>query len=91
MAWTTKDIPDQSGHLAIVTGANTGLGYETALELAGAGAEVVVAARNEAKGEAAVHRILTTHPNAAVRLERLDLASLGDVAAFAGRIVGWIC
>jgi len=86
MAWTTKDIPDQSGRLAIVTGANTGLGYETSLELAGAGAEVVVAARNQAKGEEAVRRILAAHPNAAVRLELLDLASLADVAAFSARI-----
>ena len=88
MAWTTKDIPDQSGRFAIVTGANTGLGYETALALAAAGAEVVVAARNEAKGSDAVRRILQAHPNAAVRLERLDLASLADVAAFAARIAG---
>ena len=86
MAWTIKDIPDQSGRLAVVTGANTGLGYETALALAAAGAEVVVAARNEAKGNDAVQRILRAHPNAAARLERLDLASLADVAVFAGRI-----
>ncbi len=86
MAWTTRDIPDQSGRLAIVTGANTGLGYETALELARAGAEVVAAARNPAKGEAAVQRILNAHPKAAVRLELLDLASLADVAAFSARI-----
>jgi NAD(P)-dependent dehydrogenase (short-subunit alcohol dehydrogenase family) len=86
MAWTIKDIPEQSGRVAIVTGANAGLGYETALALAGAGAEVIVAARNEAKGIAAVARILHAHPHAAVRLERLDLASLADVAEFAGRI-----
>jgi NAD(P)-dependent dehydrogenase (short-subunit alcohol dehydrogenase family) len=88
MAWTTKDIPEQSGRFAVVTGANTGLGYETALELVGAGAEVVVAARNQAKGADAVQRILRAHPNAAVRLELLDLASLADVAAFSARIAG---
>jgi NAD(P)-dependent dehydrogenase (short-subunit alcohol dehydrogenase family) len=86
MAWTTQDIPDQSGRVAVITGANTGLGYETAMALAGAGAEVVVAARSEAKGADAVQRILRAHRKAAVRLERLDLASLADVEAFAGRI-----
>jgi len=86
MSWTTKDIPSQAGRLAIVTGANTGLGYETALELAGAGAEVVLAARNPDKGQAAVARILAAHPTAKVRLELLDLSRLADVAAFAERI-----
>jgi len=88
MSWTTKDIPSQAGRLAVVTGANTGLGYETALELAGAGAEVVVAARSPDKGAAAVARILAAHPGAKVRLELLDLARLADVAAFAERIAG---
>ncbi|HXQ47028.1 MAG TPA: oxidoreductase [Caulobacteraceae bacterium] len=83
MAWSIKDIPDQSGRVAIVTGANTGLGYETALALAGAGAEVVVAARNAEKGAAAVARIRAAHPAARVSLTRVDLASLADVAAFA--------
>ena len=69
--------------MAIVTGANTGLGYETALALAGAGAEVVVAARNAEKGAAAVARIRAAHPAARVSLTRVDLASLADVAAFA--------
>lgn len=86
MSWTTKDIPSQAGRLAIVTGANTGLGYETALALAGAGAEVIVAARNSDKGHAAVARILAAHPGAKVRLELLDLARLADVAVFARRI-----
>jgi len=86
MSWTTKNIPSQAGRLAIVTGANTGLGYETALELAGAGAEVVVAARNPDKGQAAVARILAAYPGAKVRLELLDLSRLADVAAVAERI-----
>jgi NAD(P)-dependent dehydrogenase (short-subunit alcohol dehydrogenase family) len=86
MAWSIRDIPDLGGRVAIVTGANTGLGYETALALAGAGAEVVLAARNAAKGEAAVGRIRERRPAASVRLERLDLARLADVAAFAGRM-----
>ena len=88
MSWTTKDIPNQAGRLAVVTGANTGLGYETALELAGAGAEVVVAARNPDKGQAAVTRILAAHPGAKVRLELLDLSRLADVTDFAERIAG---
>jgi len=86
--WTITNMPSQAGRVAIVTGANTGLGYETALALAGAGAEVIVAARDEAKGAAAVARIAAANPGANARLERLDLASLADVAAFAERIAG---
>ena len=51
--WTTSDIPPQAGRVAVVTGANSGLGYETALALAAAGAAVIVAARDQAKGQAA--------------------------------------
>jgi NAD(P)-dependent dehydrogenase (short-subunit alcohol dehydrogenase family) len=79
--WTTADIPDQSGRVAIVTGSNTGLGLETAQALAGAGAEIVMAVRNSDKGEAAKARILQAHPNATVHLQRLDLASLDSVRA----------
>ena len=86
MAWTTQDMPSQAGKLAVVTGANAGLGYETALALAAAGAEVVVAARNPSKGEAAVGRILERYPSARARLELVDLASLASVRDFAGRI-----
>ena len=86
MAWTTRDMPSQAGKLAVVTGANAGLGYETALALAAAGAEVVVAARNSAKGEAAVGRILERYPSARARLELVDLASLASVRDFAVRI-----
>ncbi len=86
MGWSLKDIPDQTGRLAVVTGANAGLGYATAEALAGAGAEVVLAARNPEKGEAAVAAIRAAHPRADVRLERLDLASLASVADFAGRV-----
>jgi NAD(P)-dependent dehydrogenase (short-subunit alcohol dehydrogenase family) len=83
MAWTTVDIPPQSGRLAVVTGATGGLGYETALVLAAAGAEVVLAGRNESKGAHALARIRAAHPGATARFERLDLASLDSVAAFA--------
>ena len=83
MGWTTVDIPSQSGRLAVVTGATGGLGYEAALALAAAGAEVVLAGRNDSKGANAVARLRAAHPGATVRFERLDLASLASVAAFA--------
>ncbi|WP_269219597.1 SDR family oxidoreductase [Brevundimonas vesicularis] len=85
MTWTTNDIPDLSGRLAIVTGATGGLGLETALVLAGKGAEVVLAARNPDKGAEAERLIRSRHPNAAVRFDLLDLASLASVRAFAER------
>jgi NAD(P)-dependent dehydrogenase (short-subunit alcohol dehydrogenase family) len=81
--WTVQDIPSQTGRLAIVTGATGGLGYETALELARAGAEVVVAARNVAKGRDAVERIQREVAGAKVRFGLLDLASLTSIEAFA--------
>ncbi|WP_295218753.1 SDR family oxidoreductase [uncultured Brevundimonas sp.] len=85
MTWTTNDIPDLSGLVAIVTGATGGLGLETALVLAGKGAEVVLAARNPDKGTEAERLIRSRHPNAAVRFDLLDLASLASVQAFAER------
>ncbi len=87
MTWTSRDIPSQTGKLAIVTGANSGIGYETALELARAGAAVVVASRSESKGAAAVGRIKAAAPGAEVRFEALDLASLVAIAGFSERIL----
>ncbi len=81
--WTTADIPDQSGKLVIITGATGGIGLEAALVLAGKGAEVVLAARNPDKGDQAERLIRSRHPEALVRFERLDLADLSSVAAFA--------
>ncbi len=86
--WSTKDIPSQAGRLAIVTGATGGLGYQTALELARAGGETIVAGRNPEKGRAAVERIQAAVPAETVRFELLDLASLDSVAGFAGRFLG---
>ncbi|MGE0179325.1 MAG: SDR family NAD(P)-dependent oxidoreductase, partial [Sphingomonas sp.] len=86
MGWTVKDMPSLAGKTAIVTGSNSGLGYETALALAGAGAETIVAARSRDKGEAAVARIEAVHPRATARFEPLDLGSLASVSAFAERI-----
>ena len=85
--WTTADIVDQSGRVAVVTGSNTGLGLETALALARAGAEVVMAVRNLDKGAAARQRILDSHPDAAVHLQPLDLSSVDSVRTAASSIL----
>lgn len=82
-AWTIADIPSQAGRLSVVTGANSGIGWHTALELARAGSNVIVAARTPAKGIDAVERIRKEVPGAKVRFEALDLASLNSVRAFA--------
>jgi NAD(P)-dependent dehydrogenase (short-subunit alcohol dehydrogenase family) len=81
--WSVADIPSQNGKLAVVTGATGGLGYETALALARAGAEVLVAGRNEEKGRVAIEQIKRAVPRANVRFAMLDLASLASVRAFA--------
>lgn len=85
-AWTSKDIPDQSGRRAVITGATAGLGFETALALAGAGAAMIVTGRNDARGAAVLARIRTVHPGADLRYAHLDVASLADIAAFADRL-----
>src|SRR5262249_19308726 len=84
-AWTFDDIPDQTGRTAIVTGANTGIGLETARMLAQKGASVVLACRNPDKGKAALDCILAAAPGAEVSLEALDLSDLDSVASFAAR------
>jgi NAD(P)-dependent dehydrogenase (short-subunit alcohol dehydrogenase family) len=85
--WTTKDIPDLTGRLAIVTGATGGLGLETALALAGAGAEVILGGRNPAKGHAAETLIRSRYAHADVRFETIDLADLASVRDFAKRML----
>lgn len=77
--WTAADVPDQSGRVVVVTGANTGIGYETAEVLAGKGARVVIAVRDAGKGQKALDAITRKHPGAAVSLQELDLSSLGSV------------
>ena len=81
--WTADDIPDQSGRTAVVTGANSGLGLVTTLELARAGATVLMACRNLEKGAAAADQIRESVPNARVEVVELDLSSLDSVRQFA--------
>ena len=86
MAWSEADIPDQTGRTAVVTGANSGIGWETARALAAKGARVVLGCRNEEKGRDAEQRIRQRVPNADVRFEPLDLGSLASVRAFADKL-----
>lgn len=79
MTWTEEKVPDQSGRLAIVTGSNTGLGYDNARALAARGAKVVMAVRDTAKGEEAAARIRKLTPGAEVAVHKLDLGSLASV------------
>ncbi len=81
--WTTEEIPDQQGKLAVITGGNSGIGYEAALVLAGKGAQVILAVRNMAKGQAAVATIKSVHPRATVEAMELDLSDLGSIKRFA--------
>jgi NAD(P)-dependent dehydrogenase (short-subunit alcohol dehydrogenase family) len=77
--WSVAYIPDQGGRVAVVTGANTGLGFETAKALAGAHARLVVAVRNVDKGKQAASGILASTPGADIAVQRLDLSSLTSV------------
>ena len=83
MTWTLQQATTQTGRIAIITGANIGLGFEAAIALAGKGCTVVLACRNAEKAEAAKHRIVSTHCNAVVECLPLDLSSLQSVRAFA--------
>src|SRR6202790_4137050 len=83
--WSTADIPPLNGKTAVITGATGGLGYETALALAGAGAAVVLTGRDDVKGRNAIQRIRGELPNTKVSYETLDLANLASVADFANR------
>lgn len=87
MTWTPEDIPDQQGRVAVVTGANGGLGLATARQLARKGAHVVMAARDQDKAAAARDSILGAAPGAAVEIRALDLASLDWVRKCAEGIV----
>ena len=84
--WTTADIPDQTGRVAVVTGANTGLGFETASTLAAKGAHVVLAVRNLDKGKEAARRIEQVHSGPDVTLQELDLSSLQSIRTAADEL-----
>lgn len=83
--WTIRDIPPLGGKLAVVTGATGGLGFETSLVLAAAGAEVVLTGRNDDKGSRAIDAICERVPDALISYQHLDLASLASIADFARR------
>jgi NAD(P)-dependent dehydrogenase (short-subunit alcohol dehydrogenase family) len=81
--WTAEDIPDLGGQVAIVTGANSGIGYETARALAHKNTTVILACRNEDKGQTAARQIFQEHPGAKAELLQLNLADLDSVRRFA--------
>jgi NAD(P)-dependent dehydrogenase (short-subunit alcohol dehydrogenase family) len=86
--WSAKDIPGQRGRVAVVTGANSGLGLVTARELARNGARVVLACRSEVRGREAADRIAAEVPDAEVEFARLDLGDLASVREFADSFSG---
>jgi NAD(P)-dependent dehydrogenase (short-subunit alcohol dehydrogenase family) len=85
MPWTLQKTPAQTGRIAIVTGANAGLGFETALALACKGCTVILACRSLTNAQAARERILKVHPSATVACMVLDLGDLASVRAFASQ------
>ena len=86
MSWSEDDIPDQSRRVAVVTGANSGIGFETARALAAKGARVILGCRSRTKGAQAAARIREAVPDADVHFLSLDLASLQAVAMFAKEV-----
>ncbi len=79
-------LPDLAGRRAVVTGASSGVGFATASALAGAGAEVILAVRDQGRGHAAADRIRSTRPGATVKVEVIELGSLVSIADFAVRV-----
>ena len=84
--WRSDNIPDLQGRTAVITGANSGIGYHTARELAARGARVILAVRDKDRGRAAKQAILEQTPKAKIRVEVLDLTSLASIGKFAERI-----
>jgi len=87
MKWKTSNIPDLKGKIALVTGANSGLGFYTSLELARKGALVIMAARNKERGNTAVEKIRSEIPTAELQFMKLDLANLELVKYFADSFI----
>jgi NAD(P)-dependent dehydrogenase (short-subunit alcohol dehydrogenase family) len=83
----TLEVPDLSGRLAVVTGANSGLGFGLARALSAAGAGVIMTIRSRQKDEAAIDQIRSTVPTAKITLRQLDLAPLESVAALGENLV----
>jgi NAD(P)-dependent dehydrogenase (short-subunit alcohol dehydrogenase family) len=81
--WDSRNVPDQTGRVAIVTGASSGIGFETARVLTAKNATVIIAVRNLEKGQTALNKIKEAHPDADARVMELDLASLDSVRRFA--------
>jgi NAD(P)-dependent dehydrogenase (short-subunit alcohol dehydrogenase family) len=81
--WTAQQMPSQAGKTALVTGANSGIGYQTAVELARHGAHVLLGCRNAEKGQAALLRLQGEAPGASVEVVALDMASLQSIRGFA--------
>jgi len=86
--WSTEQIPSQAGKVALITGANSGIGYQAARELARHGAHVLLGCRNEAKGRAALERLLREAPGASAEVVPLDMASLASIHSFATAFIG---
>jgi len=85
--WTSENIASQAGRRVLITGANSGIGFETALELARKGAELILPARTQAKAEDAVSRIFQQAPQARLYPEILDLAEQASIHSFANRVI----
>ena len=87
MKWTAEAMPDQTGRVAVVTGANGGLGLESTRTLARKGATVIMGVRNQQKAEAANAELLAENPSARLEMHPLDLASLDSVRSFAATVL----
>lgn len=87
MSWTEESIPDQTGRVALVTGGNGGLGFETSRALAARGATVIMGARNQDKAKTAREQIIAETPGAKIDVRELDLASLESVNRFADKVL----
>lgn len=81
--WDESQVPDMQGKTIVITGANSGIGYEATRILAGRGAEIIMAVRNYEKGQQALQNIQNVHPTAKLQLMRLDLSELASIRNFA--------